>query len=663
MYFLLILEIYIKSFKFTSSMKAVFSTFLLFCLSISLWSQSTIEAPLSEFGLTFEPDYTFTGSSIKDWHVVGDAEWKANNGVLTGKAKSGTKGGWLVLDQGYQDIGFHALFKYAGEGTTGIMLRMEKTQDGYAGVYLPLNEERMQTYYVSLDAKGNETKREPLRYAGGINYRTAPPPDTTAPARSFAGGGAPRRAGPSRPADLPIVPPNAEFRNQDWNHIETFLETNVIRSFLNGGREIGGAVDGSAGLHGFGPIALYVGGSGEVSFKDIHYKDISIRFTPVEAHSPRFEVQRVSDFYYSWGADAADFNQDGHIDIASGPYIYFGPDFTSFKEIYPAVAVGPSKDFTSINSQFAYDVNEDGWPDIITGWTNPTVYINPKKESRRWESYNPIPRTQSETTIFVDIDKDGKQELVYASGTQYRFAKPDPKSKTWTEYNVSESNYALAHGIGTGDINGDGRIDILGATGWWEQPEKLDKDVTWKYHPVGFGRYKNRAGNVGAAVMAVYDANGDGLNDVVANLNVHGFGLAWFEQKRDASGQISFVRHMISDDYSQKNVGDVTFSQAHGSTFADVDNDGIMDYIVGKRVFTHLDNLADPDAYGPPVVYWYRTVRNKNAPGGAEFVPELIHNRSGVGSQITAMDLDKNGTIDILTATNRGTFIFWNKGK
>jgi len=89
----------------------------------------------------------------------------------------------------------------------------------------------------------------------------------------------------------------------------------------------------------------------------------------------------------------------------------------------------------------------------------------------------------------------------------------------------------------------------------------------------------------------------------------------------------------------------------------------VMDYIVGKRVFTHLDNMFDPDAYGPPVIYWYRTVRDKTAPGGARFVPELIHNRSGAGSQITAIDLNKDGFIDLITSTNRGTFIFWNTGK
>jgi hypothetical protein len=90
-----------------------------------------------------------------------------------------------------------------------------------------------------------------------------------------------------------------------------------------------------------------------------------------------------------------------------------------------------------------------------------------------------------------------------------------------------------------------------------------------------------------------------------------------------------------------------------------VDGDGIPDFIVGKRYWSHEDSYTDPDPYGPPVLYWYRTVRNKNAPGGAEFAPELIHNRSGAGSQVLAMDLNGDGALDIATSTNRGTFIFW----
>ena len=94
------------------------------------------------------------------------------------------------------------------------------------------------------------------------------------------------------------------------------------------------------------------------------------------------------------------------------------------------------------------------------------------------------------------------------------------------------------------------------------------------------------------------------------------------------------------------------------STCADMDGDGIPDFIVGKRFFSHHESYTDPDPMGPAVLYVYKTVRNKNAPGGAEFVPELVHNASGAGSQITAMDLNKDGINDIATSGELGAFVF-----
>ena len=163
--------------------------------------------------------------------------------------------------------------------------------------------------------------------------------------------------------------------------------------------------------------------------------------------------------------------------------------------------------------------------------------------------------------------------------------------------------------------------------------------------------------------MAVYDVNGDGLNDVVTSLQAHGLGLSWFEQKKAADGSRSFVEHPIMTDFSTKNAGGVMFSQLHGATYADVDGDGLQDFITGKRFWSHLDTFIDPDPHGAPVLYVYRTVRNAKAPGGAEFVPELIHNRSGVGSHLSVVDLNKDGSAEIITSTKRGTFIFWNNWK
>ena len=609
------------------------------------------------YGQSFVPDYTFNTSGLKGAHVLGQADWQSQNGELVGKAKPGTSGGWLVLDSSYQDVGFHALFNPAPGSETGILFRMQKTAEGMGGIMLSIKNGEVANYAITLDAQGKELHREKLRTAGGIYYRMAPPEGSDTRRQSAI----PPR--PDVPEDLPVTRPNTDLRPGDWNQVEVFLETNVIRSFLNDGGEIGGAGDGDTALNAYGPIALFAGGTGEVRFKNIMLKDISFRETPKEKSSPRFTVQRISDMYYSWGADAADFNRDGYIDVVAGPYIYYGPDFIKHREMFPAVAVGPSKEFTTTNLQFTYDFNADGWPDVLTSPSGAVLFLNPKGQSRRWKSSVVLPSVQSEVTDFLDIDKDGVPELVYAAEGSLRFAKFDKADpgKPWKAYMVSEKGYALAHGIGTGDINGDGRVDILNAFGWWEQPAVLDTQTRWKYHPVAFGRYGHRSSNIGGTLMAVYDANGDGLKDVVTNLNVHGFGLAWFEQKKGSNGEITFTRHMISDDYSTKNSGDVTFSQAHGATFADIDKDGIPDYIVGKRYFTHLDNMYDPDSYGAPVLYWYRTVRNPKAPGGAEFVPELIHNRSGAGSEVTAVDVNKDGAMDLITSTNHGTFIYWNK--
>jgi hypothetical protein len=614
----------------------------------------------------FVPDWSFQGSSLGQFRTLGDADWRAENGEIIGVPRS-PAGGWLILGSALQDTQFAADVRCTGGCKAGVMLRTQTTSKGIQGAYVafPEGQNPAGTFALKLDPQGREISREPLKPAGGMVRVMTPPEPRNTPARH----GAMRFPGNGLPPNSPYTRPDYAYRPGEWNPLEIILDANIMRVWMNDGPEAGttnGEVDEDVAS--FGPVALYVGGTGEVHFKNVELKDLGRRMLPNEQISSRFRMQHINDFYYGWSATAADINHDGILDIVSGPFYYLGPDFKESHEIYLSKTSNVSSQLTPAMVNFAYDYTRDGWPDVLisTGRAM-SLFVNPKGEPRRWDRYNVLPAVWSEIVAFKDVNGDGVPDAVYVGGGYVCWATPDPADPTapWIVHKVSEQGYGVPaqHGIGVGDINGDGRMDIVSPHGWWEQPPQGTPDGPWPYHPVKLGRWPRAGGSVGGAEMAVYDVNGDGLNDVVTSLEAHGWGIAWFEQKRDKSGAISFVEHMITDDYSTKNTGGVTFSEPHGATVADVDGDGIPDFIVGKRVFSHQESYVDPDPFGPAVLYWFRTVRNPKVPGGAEFKPELIHNRSGAGSTLLAVDLNKDGAMDIVTSTNRGTFIFWGKQK
>lgn len=622
-------------------------------------------APVIASGPDFLPDIKLSGENLMGWHALGHADWKAENGEIIGRPNQ--TGGWLVFDKSYQDIQFYAEYKCTAGCVTGLLMRAEKTADGgMKGVYVSLSDttndmENLAGYDVTIDGQGKIASATREQRGGGFMRIISPWPPRPEPQRAPRGG---RPGGFRRelPADLPILPPDTRYRPNDWNSVEFSFDANVVRVNLNDGGQ-----HGSLAAEGYGPIALYIGGTGEVEYKNVAIADLSLKTREPNYTSSDFRKQTLNDFYYGWGQAAADFNHDGHLDIASGPFVYYGPDFTTRREIWRGEATDPTNDFAmDAHEEFAGAfTGHPEWPDLITvkfgGGHCVYLHVNPRGEHRIWEKYSVVDNVSSEISIVANIDGPGKPALVFTSGGYVRYAEPDPGNPTapWIIHNVSERGYATAHGLGTGDINGDGLVDILDPYGWWEHPKPGSSDQTWKYHPVTLAQY-NR-GMMGGAVMVVYDVNGDGLNDVVTSLNAHGWGLAWFEQKRDKQGNISFVRHLVMDDFSTKNAGGVTFSELHGSGVGDINGDGIPDFLVGKRWYSHLDSGIDPYTFGPPVLYWYETVRDPKAPGGAKLVPHLIDNDSGVGNTVLAVDLNHDGAVDIVTSTRFGAFIFWNK--
>jgi hypothetical protein len=605
------------------------------CSIVGVAAIVAAQGPANEFA----PDATFTGSSLTGWTPLGAADWQAQGGDIIGRPRSGGRGGWLVLDKSYQDVNFFTRFRCTGPCQAGVLFRLQKIDGGMTGVYVSLNGDDLKTYRVTLDAEGREAERTPLRPAAPF-VRVAPPPPPPAPSnepaaaagRGFSMVGAGRGGGPvTLPTPLPeLMPPQPGINQNDWNILSITMDANVVRPILNQSYDfIPGATDARDE---YGPIALYAGGTGEVRFKDVSFKDLHVRHIAPEQLSSRFRLQRLDEFYYSWGAAAGDFNNDGVLDVVAGPYYYLGPAYATRGEIDSAPAQSPSTSFARTMVDHAYDFTGDGWTDVLAGESRPMhLYVNPKGENRRWTKHSVLPQITSELALMRDIDSDGKPEIIFATGgvggtLAFGWADPANPTSPWPTHTLSERGPVHGHGLGAGDVNGDGRIDVLQAAGWWEQPAAGPRSGLWQYHPYAFGRW-----------------------------------VAWFEQRRDGAGNITFVRHMIIDDYSTRNAGGVTISEMHGAAMGDVDGDGIADFVTGKRLFSHQESWVDPDPHGDAVLYWFRTVRNPRAPGGAEFVPQLIHNKSGVGSQFTVSDLDKDGRVDIVTSTNRGTFIFWGQ--
>lgn len=376
-----------------------------------------------------------------------------------------------------------------------------------------------------------------------------------------------------------------------------------------------------------------------------------------------------------------DINRDGHQDIVAGPFYYLGPDFVEAREIYPAATINiagaeypgshPQSQVGQITHgsyppsfmDWVYDFNGDGWPDIFKVMAfgpRPTfsghIWINPKGERRNWDNYQVVPLITNEANQFVDVDGDGRPELTMQLATrsnwsdaQMGYSKADWSDplKPWTFVPVSEKGTWSGHGLATGDVNGDGRLDLVSPLGWFEHPENPG-DGLWTYHPARFGN--------GGADIFVYDVNGDGLNDIITSLAAHGPGLSWFGQQQDGS----FVEHQImrapADRQSQD---EVAFTELHALTLEDIDGDGLKDIVTGKRWYSHGYRYDDEnDVDDPAVLYWFRLTRGPD--GAVNYTPHLIHNRSGVGVQVVTADVNGDGRPEVLTSARKGTFVFFN---
>lgn len=393
------------------------------------------------------------------------------------------------------------------------------------------------------------------------------------------------------------------------------------------------------------------------------------------ASSPvSFKKIQATDQFWAEGAHCGDFNKDGKMDVVSGPFWYAGPDFQKRYEIYPATAsfertlpngtkektagwegaLGENNAYADCFLTYTWDFNQDGWMDVIVyphPGTEVAWYENPKGKKEHWPKHVVFDVLDNESPGFADITGDGKPEMLCCSKGFLGYVEADwsKPQEAWKFHAVSpKGDYQrYSHGIGYGDIDGDGDMDLLDKDAWWEQPSSREGDPLWKRHAFPF--------SPAAAQMLVYDFNGDGLNDVLTTLNPHGYGLVWHEQTRNGK-EISFKTHEILASNDSTNKLGIQFSQAHALELADIDGDGLKDLVTGKRFWAHGKNGPDPDSNGAAVLYWFKLTRP--APGKAEFVPHLIDAASGVGTQVTVARVNEDDLLDIVVGNKRGVFVF-----
>lgn len=373
---------------------------------------------------------------------------------------------------------------------------------------------------------------------------------------------------------------------------------------------------------------------------------------------------KLDERFRSEGVAAADFNNDGRIDIVAGDVWYEAPaigssgylDGTDWKirEVRQPGEFVAGKGYSQSFVNMAHDIDGDGWTDvIIVGFPGEPFhwYRNPGAGTDdHWKEHVVWSSICNESPEFEDLDGDGKPEIVFGSQPEatlgfVKLPAKEDAAKKWAFNGIgtkgkpkANGTFKYYHGLGVGDLNNDGRKDVLIPHGWWEAPAK-SADGDWKWHAAPM-RPQDGGEPVKAANMHTIDLDLDGDNDVIMS-SAHAYGVWWFENI-GGNDEPKFKQHLI----------DKSFSQTHAMEFVDMNGDGEKDMVTGKRFFAHNGN--DPGGNDKVVMYWYEIKRTKGK--APEFVAhEIVAGRgTGIGTQFQIADVNGDKKPDIVLSNKKG---------
>ena len=393
-------------------------------------------------------------------------------------------------------------------------------------------------------------------------------------------------------------------------------------------------------------------------------------FIPVKIDGPKHDPPNHTYWYgpFSECCSVADFDGDGDLDIAAGRNWYEAPDWIKHVDFRDGARInGPE---TENNSEFVMDVNFDGQPDVVSsGWMRDKGafwFENPGPEKvktgAKWKAYRIHTARSMEGVVHGDIDGDGDQDIL----CNHWSLQPD-QGMTWLEH-TDQTPWFVEHIIGTegeghgnglGDINMDGRTDIVTPSGWWQCPARPVVD-DWLFH--SDFRFKVDLSYAAAShPMLVYDVDQDGLNDIIVGA-AHTYGLAWLQQGKTPAGQRTFKQHWV----------ETQFGQFHTMAMGDLDDDGKPDLLTGKRLFAH--HGRDVSCYEPLFVFWYDMLggtlnRHILAFSHLQQLPDDLTRRNpppsyvpAVGMKVHIRDMDADGHNDAVICGKGGLYIFYRRG-